>query len=99
MPKFAVINDTVVVNTVVADSKGIAEQVTGLICVEFTDEPAETGGTYVDGMFIQKKPYPSWISKNGYSWQVPVPYPEFDSENPKYYTWDESVINWVEINP
>jgi hypothetical protein len=41
-----------------------------------------------------RKPYPSWIGDiNTMSWQPPVPYPQ-DS---KYYQWDESLINWVEV--
>jgi hypothetical protein len=41
-----------------------------------------------------RKPYPSWIGDiDTMAWQPPVPYPQDD----KYYYWDESIINWVEV--
>lgn len=55
MTNFAVLDGENVVNTIVAESKTIAEQITGKVCVEFTIEPAEPGGTYVDGTFFKKK--------------------------------------------
>jgi hypothetical protein len=42
-----------------------------------------------------RKPYPSWVGDiDTMSWQPPVPYPQDD----KQYYWDESIINWVEVN-
>jgi hypothetical protein len=42
-----------------------------------------------------RKPYPSWVGDiNTMSWQPPVLYPQDD----KQYYWDESIINWVEVN-
>lgn len=42
-----------------------------------------------------RKPYPSWVGDiDTMSWQSPVPYPQDD----KQYYWDESVINWAEVN-
>jgi hypothetical protein len=87
-----------VINTIIADSKEVAEELTGKTCIKFTDEPAEAGGTYVNGSFIKKKPYPSWV-QSGSDWVPPVLYPEVDLENPIYYVWDESVVSWVEITP
>jgi hypothetical protein len=44
MANFAVINDGKVSNIIVADTKEIAEEVTGQICIEYTDEnPASIG--------------------------------------------------------
>lgn len=44
MSTFAVINDNKVENIIVADTKEIAEEVTGKICIEYTDElPAIIG--------------------------------------------------------
>jgi hypothetical protein len=96
MAKFAVIENGVVINTVIADSKAIAEEVTGATCVEFTTEPAEVGGTYVNKKFILRKPYPSWVTDGDYGWQAPVEYPTTTEENPKHYTWDEETTSWVE---
>jgi hypothetical protein len=38
MAKYAVLIDDVVSNIIVADTKEIAEEVTGSICIEYTDE-------------------------------------------------------------
>ncbi len=54
MPNFAVINNGKVVNTIVADSKTIAEEITGLLCVEYIEtNPARIGLGYNDGVFEQ----------------------------------------------
>ena len=39
MSNYAVIKDGIVENIIIADSKEIAENVTGLICVEYINEP------------------------------------------------------------
>ena len=47
MANYAVIENSKVTNVIVADSKEIAEQVTGLTCVEYTEEnPACIGNTW-----------------------------------------------------
>jgi len=52
MATFAVINSDIVENIIVADTKEIAEQVTGKECIEYTDSnPANIGWTYADGVF------------------------------------------------
>jgi hypothetical protein len=44
MAKFAVIENGIVQNVIIADTKEIAEKVTGFTCVEFTPEnPAHIG--------------------------------------------------------
>ena len=48
--------------------------------------------------FISPKPYPSWIlNEDTCVWESPVDCPIPDETNPKYYTWDEATISWVEI--
>ena len=50
--------------------------------------------------FIPPKPYESWVLNDSTClWDAPVPYPTDigTPENPKHYSWDESVQNWVEI--
>jgi hypothetical protein len=50
MPNFAVINDGVVINVIVCDTKELAEQITHLTCVEFDLELREAGiGHAYDG--------------------------------------------------
>lgn len=97
MANFAVLDGENVLNTILADSKAIAEEVTGKTCVEFSaTDRAEAGGTYVGGVFIPRKPYPSWVLNADNAWEAPVAYPEFDPENPKTYIWDESTLSWIE---
>lgn len=96
MANFAVLDGENISNIIVAESKAIAEEVTGKVCVEFTIELAEPGGTYVNEVFIQRKPYASWIFNADNRWEAPVVYPEFNLENPKYYTWNEETISWIE---
>lgn len=54
MAKFAVIEDNKVKNVIIAESKAIAEDVTGSTCIEYTDSnPAYVGYGYADGVFEQ----------------------------------------------
>ena len=49
MATFAVIENATVTNVIVADTKAIAEDMTGLPCVEYdqdSDNAAHIGGTY-----------------------------------------------------
>jgi hypothetical protein len=61
MATFAVINEGVVENCIVADSLAIAEEVSGKTCAEYTSEnPAGIGFTYADGVFTDPNaPIPS----------------------------------------
>ena len=53
---------------------------------------AQVGGTYdsINDIFIDMKPYDSWILDNNTNWIPPVPYPK----DLNYYEWDESTISW-----
>jgi len=43
---------------------------------------------------LARQPYPSWVGDiDTMSWQSPVAYPQ----DGKYYQWDESIVNWVEV--
>lgn len=54
MAKFAVIKDNKVENIIVAESKAVAEEVTGFTCIEYGDSDApHIGLGYVDGVFEQ----------------------------------------------
>jgi hypothetical protein len=97
MANFAIIEDGLIINTIVAESKKIAEEVTGKTCIEFTTEPAESGGTYVDGNFIKRKPYPSWIRDDEYGWKAPTDYPEIHGDGTGLYSWDESKLDWIAV--
>lgn len=44
--------------------------------------------------FIPPQTYPSWIlNEETCNWESPLPKPDDE----KFYFWDESTINWVEI--
>ena len=54
MANFAVIDNEKVLNIIIAESKTIAEEVTGFTCVEYTDlDRPHIGLGYVDGVFEQ----------------------------------------------
>lgn len=49
--------------------------------------------------FIAPQTFPSWVlDEETCQWEAPVAKPAFDPEDPKYYTWDEETISWVEIS-
>jgi len=97
MGTFAAIENNIVLNRIVAESKAIAEEITGATCVEYTTELVEVGGTYLNGKFVRRKPYDSWVTDGDASWLPPVDPPAEDLENPKHYTWNEETISWVEV--
>ena len=98
MPKYAVIENDKVLNTIEAESIEIAESVTGFTCIEYTDEPAEPNGTYVNNRFIKAQPYPSWTLDENFEWQPPVPNPALSNNNSgKLYSWDEESLSWIEL--
>jgi hypothetical protein len=52
MKRFAVIQNNIVINVIIADTKEIAEEATGLTCIESTDEnSAYIGLKYENGVF------------------------------------------------
>lgn len=54
MANFAVIDNQKVINIIVAESKAIAEEVTGKTCVEYTNSDIPyIGFGYVNGVFEQ----------------------------------------------
>jgi hypothetical protein len=90
MKTFAVIEATSIVNVILAESLETAESITGKTCIEYTNEPAEIGGTYENGVFKQKKPFPSWVYRSG-KWEPPVSEPN----DGKPYAWDEESLSWI----
>jgi hypothetical protein len=54
MATFAVIDNNTVTNVIVAETKEVAEMVTGLTCIEYTAEnPVSIGWTYNNSTFEQ----------------------------------------------
>jgi hypothetical protein len=62
----------------------------------FRKNYAGVGYSYNEALdaFIPPKPYPSWIlDEITCIWSAPTPMPQ----DGKYYIWDESNTNWVEM--
>lgn len=99
---FGVLDGINVINTIIADTKEIAELVTGKNCIEYDlAKPAVVGGTYNEefNIFVPPSPYPSWIfNYEEYSWKAPIAYPEITEENKDLsYEWNESTLSWEEV--
>lgn len=62
----------------------------------FRKNHGEVGYTYDSqrDAFIPKKPFDSWVlDEETCNWFPPIPYPQ----DGKKYNWNESTINWTEI--
>jgi hypothetical protein len=62
---------------------------------------ASIGYTYdeVRDAFIAPKPFESWIlNEETCNWEAPISIPEFDEKNPRYYVWNEELLNWQEVS-
>ena len=104
---YAYITDGIVYNIIVADSSWVAEQSDSENYVHYTDEnQAFVGGPYIDGVFYEPQPYPSWtLDTSSARWVPPVPKPISNTTQPdepdfsiieKYYSWDEASLSWYE---
>jgi len=63
----------------------------------FRKNHAGIGYTYDEtkDAFIPQKPYNSWIlNEQTCNWDAPIPMPTTILEDNKYYSWNESIINW-----
>jgi hypothetical protein len=56
MANYAVIDNELVINIIVADSKEIAEEASGKLCVECTNQPVYIGLPYQDENFVFPTP-------------------------------------------
>jgi hypothetical protein len=95
---FAVIEEGIITNIICADSKQIAQTVTGKTCVQYADdEIVYVGGSYDGVNFIPPKPFPSFTYNTVTKlWDAPTPYPT-DGKN---YKWSEETLSWeVFITP
>lgn len=64
MANYAVIENDKVVNVIIADSKEIAETITGKVCVDITETTAGIDWDYIDGSFVDNRPKPEPIIEN-----------------------------------
>jgi hypothetical protein len=97
MATFAVLDGINIINVILAESKEIAEEITGNTCLEYTTEIAEPGGTYENGIFKPIQPFPSWSWNNlTLQWEPPVPMPVGDGIEVRNWYWDEESQTWKE---
>ena len=64
----------------------------------FRKQYASAGFTYDENadLFIQPKPFESWILDNNFDWQPPVAKPDIHELNgtPMYPEWDDQNLRW-----
>ena len=109
MAHYAKVEDGVVTQVIVADSKEWCQANLGGIWVQtsynthgnqhpegrpLNKNYAGIGYTF-DGIgFAAPQPFPSWsLNSDTYLWDAPTPMPV---EEGKRYTWDEATTSWVE---
>ena len=109
MAHYAKVEDGVVTQVIVADSKEWCQANLGGTWVQtsynthgnqhpegrpLNKNYAGIGYTFDGTGFAAPQPYPSW-NKNSdtYLWEAPTPMPV---EEGKRYTWDEATTSWVE---
>lgn len=47
----------------------------------------------INDIFINPKPFPSWLLNNNFEWQAPKPMPIEGN-----WIWDESKLDWVSVD-
>lgn len=95
MLKFAVIDiNNTIINVIIAETKEIAEEVTGNLCIDCTSQSIQIGGTFDGEKLWSPQPYLSWVkNQEKNEWEAPIELP-LDG---KKYKWDEETISWVEV--
>lgn len=103
MSHFAKVENNIVTDVIVAEQDFINSGAVGdsFLWVQtsynnsFRKQYAPVGGTYdrINEVFVQPKPYPSWILDASHDWQPPTAYPD----DGKVYDWNEDTTNWTEI--
>jgi hypothetical protein len=99
MANYAVIDNGTVINTIVADSLEVAQEVTGQTCIEYTEEnPLGVNWSWdaTADAYIIPSPYASWVyNYTAKTWEAPTPMP---TEEGMGYTWDEATTSWVSFD-
>jgi hypothetical protein len=99
MANYALIENGIVINTIVADSLEIAEEITGLSAIEFTEEsPLGINWYWLEAAnaYVVPSPYPSWTyNVEDKVWNAPTQMP---IEDGKVFVWHEDSLVWTPIN-
>jgi hypothetical protein len=91
VPNFAISDGSKIINVVVADSKEIVAEITGLQAFETNGQPWIDWTMEEEG-WRRPSPYPSWIWNNE-EWEAPTPMP---SKEGYWYSWNENSLSWDE---
>lgn len=89
MPNFAISDGSKIVNVIVAESKEVAEKVSGMSAIEIENDEPWLEWTIEEEGWRTPKPYPSW-SWSGSEWIPPVDKPE----GAGMYEWNEELQEW-----
>jgi hypothetical protein len=99
MANYAVIDNGTVINTIVADSIEVAQELTGQTCLEYTEENPLGIDWYWDNTanaYIQPSPYTGWTyNYESKIWEAPTPMPEVEG---KGYNWNNETQSWDEFD-
>lgn len=94
MNRYAIVDGENVLNVIEADSAETASAIAGHPAILVDNSTiAEPGGTYINGEFIAKKPFASWI-RSGNTWVPPVELDLANVPEGKLYRWNEEIVNW-----
>lgn len=91
MANYAIHDGSSVINVIVADTKAIAEEATGMSAIKTTGSPW-IGWTMEDEGWRPPTPFASWIW-DGSAWVAPIAHP---TDGGNFY-WDEGQGGWVEL--
>jgi hypothetical protein len=86
MKQFCVIENSTVINIVMAESKEVAEELFNKQCIESYSSQIAIGSVLVDGTL---KPYASWILNEFNNWEPPKPWPNLGENPTQYAKWNE----------
>ena len=94
MSNYAMYESDTIINIIVAESKDLAESITGLKAIEIIDNRPLMGWELFEGVWRSQKPFDSW-TWNGEDWEAPIPMP---NDGNKYF-WDEQSLSWIQVIP
>ncbi len=98
MTTFAVIDNNIVENIAIADSKEVLELLLpDKTIIEETESTgvAWVGAEVISGKFKAPQPFESWTwDKKAFAWVAPEPKPTTEPEG--FWEWDESSLTWID---
>lgn len=90
---YALIENNVVINTIVADTAFILRQPGTWIEMGKTEgDKASPGFIRIEGKFVTPKPYDDWTLDNNRKWKAPIPEPQGGD-----HQWDPDKKKWDKI--